>query len=350
MSIVKREPLPAWGKMVVPIAAVLTTMAISVIPILIAGGDVWKSFYYLFYGALGTKYNLLETFVKASPLMLTGLAVAFAFRAKFWNIGAEGQLLAGALVATVVGINWGGLPGFLALPAVMIFGFLAGGIWAAIPAFLKTKLNVDDVVTTLLLNYVMLYIMGALLFGPLQQPGSSWPRSPEIVEFAKYPILVARSRFHFGIPLALVMVFVIWFINKKTVFGFRSRAVGINPRASFFGGIKTNSVILWTALISGGLAGLAGVGELCAIQYRLISDISPGYGYTGIVIAMLGNLHPVGVLFASIFFSVIIVGAQTMSRMTGVPSYIAEVIQGIALIVMLIFLLFTEYKLRVVKK
>jgi len=350
MSIVKREPLPAWRKMLVPLAAVLTTLLISVIPILIAGGDLWKSFYYLFYGALGTRYNLLETLVKASPLILTGLAVAFAFRAKFWNIGAEGQLLAGALMATVVGIKWQWLPGFLALPAVMIFGFLAGGLWAAIPAFLKTKLNVDDVVSTLLLNYVMLYIMGALLFGPLQQPGSSWPRSPEIVELAKYPVLLARSRFHLGIPLALVMVFVIWFINKKTVFGFRSRAVGINRRASLFGGIKTNSVILWTALISGGLAGLAGVGELCAIQYRLISDISPGYGYTGIVIAMLGNLHPIGVLFASLFFSVIIVGAQTMSRMTGVPSYIAEVIQGVALIVMLVFLLFTEYRLRVVKK
>ncbi len=208
----------------------------------------------------------------------------------------------------------------------------------------------DDVVSTLLLNYVMIHIMGALLFGPLQQPGSSWPRSSAIIEAARYPILMAKSRFHMGILISLLAVLAVWFINKKTTFGYQSKAVGVNIRAAHFGGINTTSVILWTALISGGLAGLAGVGELCALQYRLIMDISPGYGYSGIVIAMLGNLHPVGVLFSSLFFSVIIVGAQTMSRMTGVPTYIAEVIQGMALMVMLVFLLFTEYKIRMVRK
>jgi simple sugar transport system permease protein len=350
LRIVKRAPLPGWAKIVIPIAAIVITLILSAIPILVAGGHLWKSYFYLFYGALGTRFNLLETFVKASPLLLTGLAVAFAFRAKFWNIGAEGQLLAGALTATALGVSLGGIPAPVALPAMMICGFLAGGIWASIPAILKTKLKVDDVVSTLLLNYVMIHIMGALLFGPLQQPGSSWPRSSEIVEAAKYPILLARSRFHLGIPLAFFAVLIIWFINTKTIFGYRSKAVGVNIRAAHFGGINTTSVILWTAAISGGLAGLAGVGELCALQYRLIMDISPGYGYSGIVIAMLGNLHPVGVLLSSLFFSVVIVGAQTMSRMTGVPTYIAEVIQGMALMVMLIFLLFTEYRLRVVRK
>jgi general nucleoside transport system permease protein len=350
IRIIKRKPLPAWAKIVIPIAAIVATLILSAIPILLAGGDLWKSYFYLFYGALGTRFNLLETFVKASPLLLTGLAVAFAFRAKFWNIGAEGQLLAGALIATVLGVHMGNLPRPIVLPLIIVAGFLAGGIWAAIPGILKTKLKVDDVVSTLLLNYVMWHIMGALLFGPLQQPGSSWPRSAAIVNAARYPILLPRSRFHMGILIAFFAVFVIWFINNKTTFGYRSKAVGVNIRAAQFGGINTTSVIVWTALVSGGLAGLAGVGELCAIQYRLIMDISPGYGYTGIVIAMLGNLHPVGVLFSAIFFSVIIVGAQTMSRMTGVPTYIAEVIQGMALMVMLIFLLFMEYRLKVMKK
>lgn len=347
--IVKRRPLPGWAKIVIPIAAIIVTLMLSAIPILIAGGHLWKSYFYLFYGALGTRFNLLETFVKASPLILTGLAVAFAFRAKFWNIGAEGQLLAGALAATALGISLGGIAKPLVLPIVMVGGALAGGLWASIPALLKTRLKVDDVVSTLLLNYVMVHIMGALLFGPLQQPGSSWPRSSAIIAAAEYPMLIARSRFHLGIPLALLAVLVIWFINKKTTFGYQSRAVGVNARAASFGGINSTRVILWTAMISGGLAGLAGVGELCAIQRRLIMDISPGYGYSGIVIAMLGNLHPVGVLFSALFFSVIIVGAQTMSRMTGVPTYIAEVIQGMALMVMLIFLLFTEYKIRWVR-
>ncbi len=348
--IIKRKPLPGWAKIVIPIAAIFATLILSAIPILIAGGHLWKSYFYLFHGALGTRFNLLETFVKASPLLMTGLAVAFAFRAKFWNIGAEGQLLAGALAATVLGVSLGGVPQPLVLPMVIIAGFIGGGLWASIPAILKTKLKVDDVVCTLLLNYVMIHIMGALLFGPLQQPGSSWPRSSAIIEAAQYPVLLARSRFHLGIPLAFLVALVVWFINKKTTFGYQSKAVGVNVKAAHFGGINTTSVILWTALISGGLAGLAGVGELCAIQYRLIMDISPGYGYSGIVIAMLGNLHPVGVFFSSLFFSVVIVGAQTMSRMTGVPTYIAEVIQGMALMVMLVFLLFTEYKIRVVRK
>jgi simple sugar transport system permease protein len=350
LRIVKREPLPGWARIVIPIAAVVATLILSAIPILIAGGELWKSYFYLFYGALGTRFNLLETFVKASPLLLTGLAVAFAFRAKFWNIGAEGQLLAGALAATVLGISLKSVPSFLVLPMVIAAGFLAGGLWAFIPAILKTKLKVDDVVSSLLLNYVMIHIMGALLFGPLQQPGSSWPRSSEIIAAAKYPILMPRSRFHIGVLIALLAVLVIWFINNKTTFGYQNKAVGMNLRAARFGGIRTNAVILWTALISGGLAGLAGVGELCALQYRLIMDLSPGYGYSGIVIAMLGNLHPVGVLFSSLFFSIIIVGAQTMSRMTGVPVYIAEVIQGMALMIMLIFLLFTEYRVKVVRK
>ena len=287
--------------------------------------------------------------MKSSPLIFTGLAVAFAFRAKFWNIGAEGQLMAGAIIATWIGMSGGGAPAWVMLPAIMIGGFLAGGAWAAVPALLKTRLRVDDVVSTLLLNFVILHIMGALLFGPLQKTGASWPISEEIVHAARYPMLLARSRFHLGIPMAFVAILVVWFINARTVFGYRSRAVGVNIRAAHYGGINTTAVILKTALISGGLAGLAGVGEVAAIQYHLLADISPGYGYTGIVIAMLGNLHPVGVGLAAVFFSIINVGSQTMSRMTGVPSFISGVMEGLALIVMLIFLLMNEYRVRVVR-
>jgi len=350
IRIIKRPPLPGWAKVVIPIIAIVVTLMLAAIPILIAKGNLWKSYYYLFYGALGTRFNILETFVKSSPLIFTGLAVAFAFRAKFWNIGAEGQLLAGAIAATWIGISMPGVPSYILLPLILVGGFIAGGAWAAVPAILKTKLKADDVVTTLLLNYVMIHTMGALLFGPLQQPGSSWPRSPEIVAAAKYPILFARSRFHLGIPLSLAAVLIFWFINKKTILGYQTKAVGVNIRAARFGGINTTAVILETALLSGGLAGLAGVGEVCGIQYHLLMDISPGYGYSGIVIAMLGNLHPVGVFFSALFFSIIIVGAQTMSRITGVPTYIADVIQGMALIIMLIAILFTEYKVRMVKK
>ncbi len=341
--------MPGWTRIAIPVASVVVTLLLSAIPILLAGANLWTAYSSLFYGALGTRFNVLETFVKTSPLILTGLAVAFAFRAKFWNIGAEGQLLAGSIAATWVAVNITTLPAIIMLPLIMVAGFIAGGLWAILPAILKTRMKVDDVVSTLLLNFVMLHIMGALLFGPLQKVGASWPISEEIVEAAKYPILMARSRFHLGIPLAFVLVFVVWFINDKTVFGYRAMAVGTNIRAAHFGGIKTTPVLLVTALVSGGLAGLAGVGEVAAIQYHLLSDISPGYGYTGIVIAMLGNLHPIGVMLAAIFFSIINVGAQSMSRIAGVPSYITGVMEGMALLVMLIFLLMNEYRIRVVR-
>lgn len=346
LTITKRKPFPRWVRMLLPVAAIAVTLILAAFPILLAGANLWASYGALARGAFGTRYNFLETLVKAVPYTFTGLAVAFAFRAKFWNIGAEGQLYAGAIAATVVGLHLGGFPPYLAIPVVIAVGMVAGGLWATVPVFLKTKLKVDDVVSSLLLNYVMLHIMGALLFGPLQQPGSGWPRSAEIAKSAWFPILLPRSRFHLGILIALAAVLILWFVNEKTVFGYRSRAVGVNARASAFGGIPVNRVLFVTALVSGGLAGLAGVSELCAIQYRLLMDISPGYGYSGIVIAMLGNLHPVGVLLSALFFSAVHTGAQTMSRMTGVPSYITEVIQGTALIVMLVFLLISEYRIR----
>ncbi|KUK59266.1 MAG: Inner-membrane translocator [Synergistales bacterium 53_16] len=345
----KRSPLAGWIQVLLPLGAILLTLALSAVPILFAGGDLWLSYYSLFKGALGTRYNLLETFTHTAPLTFTGLAVAFAFRAKFWNIGAEGQLLAGAIAAAWVGINAPAVPRVLLLFMICLAGFLAGGFWATIPAFLKNRLKVDDVVSSLLLNYVMWHIMGFLLFGPMQMPGSSWPRSAAIAQAAHFPILLSRSRFHLGIILAAIAVLIVWFINSKTELGFQSRAVGANARAAAFSGINVNSVIFKTALISGGLAGMAGVGEVVGIHFHLLMDVSPGFGYSGIVIAMLGRLHPVGTALAAFFFSTVIVGAQSMSRMTGVPTYIADVIQALALLIMLIILLFTEYRVKLVR-
>jgi len=350
VQIVRRPPPPPSRRVLIPLAAVVSTLVLSAIPIIAAGANLWNAYGALVYGAVGTRFNLFETLIKTSPLIFTGLAVAFAFRAKFWNIGAEGQLLAGAIAATVIGVNGANAPQVVLLPLMLVAGFVAGGLWASVPAIMKTHLHVDDVVSSLLLNFVMIYFMSALLFGPLQRPDASWPVSASIVEAARYPVLVDRTRLHLGVPLSVVALFVVWFVNAKTVFGYRSRAVGVNLRAAHFGGIPTTRVILMTALGSGGLAGLAGVGEVAAIQYKLLAGISPDYGYTGIVIAMLGNLHPIGVGLSALFFGIINVGSQTMSRMAGVPSYISGVMEGLALIVMLVFLLLNEYRVRVVRE
>ena len=350
MRLERREPLPSWVLVLLPVAAILATLVLSAIPVALAGANVFEAYVALFQGALGSRFNLIETLVKTSPLVFTGLAVAFAFRAKFWNIGAEGQLIAGAIAGGVVGIHGGALPSFLLIPLMLGVGFLAGGLYACIPALLRTHLQVDDVVSSLLLNFVMIYLLSALLFGPLQRPDAGWPVSAEIAEAARYPVFLERTRLHLGIPLALAAVFVVWFLNQKTKFGYQARAVGSNLQAAHFAGIPTNRVIVLTALVSGGLAGIAGVGEVAAVQYKLLTGFSPDYGYTGIVIAMLGNLHPVGVALSALFFGIINVGSQTMSRMVDVPSYISGVMEGTALLVMMVFLLLKDFRLRIERR
>ncbi|MFQ5828408.1 MAG: ABC transporter permease [Candidatus Methylomirabilia bacterium] len=345
----RRHPLPVWQQAILPLLSVLAGLGLCSLLVLWAGADLITAYRALFTGALGSRFAVLETFVKTAPLILTGLAVALAFRARFWNIGAEGQLFAGAVAATWFGLTFTQTPSWLLLPFLLLGSFAAGGLWALVAGLLKGRFKVDDVVTTLLMNYIMIYLISALVDGPWREPVSQWPQSPDIVEAAQLPILLARSRFHLGIPLAFFFAALVWLLLSRTPLGYAIKATGANPRAAEFGGVPTTRVLGVTAFLSGGLAGLAGAGELAGIQFHLMENLSPGYGYSGIVIAMLGGLHPVGVVLAAFFFGVINNGAQTMSRMTGVPTYLVEVIQGVTLLTMLAALLLNEYRLRVVR-
>ncbi|MBI3456572.1 MAG: ABC transporter permease [Candidatus Rokubacteria bacterium] len=340
------HPLPLWLQSLLPVLAVLAALALCSILVVWAGADLATAYTALFAGALGSRFAVLETFVKTAPLILTGLAVALAFRARFWNIGAEGQLYAGALAATWFGLTFTQTAAWLLLPLLLLASAAAGGVWALFPGLLKARLRVDDVVTTLLMNYIMLYLVSALVDGPWRDPVSQWPQSPEIVDAAQLPILLERSRFHFGIPLAFGCAALVWLLQSRTPLGYAIRAVGANPRAAEFGGIPTTRVVAVAAFLSGGLAGLAGAGELAGIQFHLMEALSPGYGYSGIVVAMLGGLHPVGVILAAFFFGTINNGAQTMSRVSGVPTYLVEVMQGVTLLTMLAALLLNDYRLR----
>ena len=342
----RRHPLPLWQQAGLPILAVLAALALSAVLVRWAGADLGAAYLALFDGALGTRFAVLETFVKTAPLILTGLAVALAFRARFWNIGAEGQLYAGALAATWFGLTFPHASPWILLPAMLAASALAGGLWALGPGLLKARFRVDDVVTTLLMNYIMLYLVSALVDGPWRDPVSQWPQSPEIPEAAQLHRLLERSRFHLGIPLAFACAGGVWLLLGRTALGYAIRAVGANPRAAEFGGIPTTRIVVTTALLSGGLAGLAGAGELAGIQFHLMEALSPGYGYSGIVVAMLGGLHPLGVVLAAFFFGIINNGAQTMSRATGVPTYLVEVLQGLTLLTMLAALLLNEYRVR----
>jgi general nucleoside transport system permease protein len=343
----RRHPLPLWQQALLPVAAVATALLLCAVLVVWAGADLLAAYGALFAGALGSRFALLETLVKTGPLVLTGLAVALAFRARFWNIGAEGQLYAGAVAATWCGLTLGEVTPALLLPGLLLASAVAGGAWALLPGLLKARLRVDDVVTTLLLNYVMLYLVSALVDGPWREPVSQWPQSPEIAEAAQLPILLERSRLHLGVPLAFACAGLVWVLLARTPLGYAIRAAGTNPRAAEFGGIRTARVIVLTAVLSGALAGLAGAGELAGIQFHLMEGLSPGYGYSGIVVAVLGGLHPLGVVLAALFFGIVNNGAQTMSRATGVPTYLVEVMQGVTLLTMLAALLLNQYRIRI---
>ncbi len=341
----QRHHTPVWLNFMLPVLAILATLIICGGLIALAGANVLSAYATLFLSAVSSRFNLVETMVKATPLIFTGLAVTVAFRAKFWNIGAEGQLLAGAMAAAFIGAR-PGLPGWSLIPGMILAGGLAGAFWAAVPAFLKTRFKVDDVVTTLLLNFIIFYAMMALLDGPWKDPLSGYPDSPDIRMEAEFPILLRATRLHLGVIMAILAAPLVWALIRHTALGFKINAVGENADAARYAGLNITAVMIFTATISGSLAGLAGVSEVAGIHFQVMAGLSPGYGYTGIVIAMLARLNPLGVIPAAIFFAIIITGAEAMSRATGVPVFLADVIQGTALVTMLIALLFNQYRLR----
>jgi simple sugar transport system permease protein len=340
-----RAQSPWWLNVLLPLAAVGATLILCSGLVVLAGADVFTAYSKLFLSSLSTGFNLVETVVKAAPLVFTGLAVTVAFRAKFWNIGAEGQLLAGAMAAAFIGAREG-LPAWSLVPLMIAGGALAGSVWALVPAVLKTRFKVDDVVTTLLLNFVLFYGMMALLDGPWKDPLSGYPDSPDIRMEAEFPILLRATRLHLGVLLSALAAAGVWLLLRHTTLGFEIDAVGENPNAARYAGIHLAAVTLFTAAVSGALAGLAGVGEVAGIHFQVMAGLSPGYGYTGIVIAMLARLNPIGVVPAAVFFAIIITGAEAMSRATGVPVFLADVIQGMALVTMLAALMLTQYRIR----
>lgn len=339
-----RQRTPAWMNVALPVAAIVATLFLCSGLIALAGAGVFEAYGVMFFAAFGDTYALTETLVRAAPMIFTGLAVAVAFRAKFWNIGAEGQLLAGAVASCAVGAI--PMPGPLAMLLMALAGAAAGAAVALVPAVLRVKLKVDDVVSSLLLNSIVFYALMALIEGPWKDPLSGYPISPPIEDSANFPVLLENTRLHLGVLVALLAAPIVWFVIARTALGFRIRVTGENPEAARYGGISVQRVLLSAAVLSGALAGLAGVGEVGGVHFQVMSDISPGYGYSGIVIAMLARLNPLGVVPAAIFLAAVMTGAEAMSRATGVPAFLSDVIQGTALLAMLVALLFTAYRIR----
>lgn len=326
-----------------PALALIGTIIVGSLLALIAGANPLLTLGLIVKGAVGTKFALLETLNRATPLIFTGLAVAVAFRAKLWNIGAEAQLYAGAIVTVLLGT--GAIGSGLALPVSMIAAMLAGALVLLGPVLLKTKLGVDEVVTTLLLNFVMLLFVSYLLEGPMKDPmGMGWPKSAALIKEARLPRIVTGLRLHWGFGVAIIAAVVLWLIEKRTTFGFEMRAVGQNPPAARFAGMPVNRVLVLTALLSGGLAGLAGWSEVAGLKGHLSLDLSPGYGYTGIVVAMLALLNPLAVVPSALFVAAVFVGSDSMSRAAGVPTYIADMLLATGLLFMVLALQLTRFR------
>lgn len=342
----------SWGwQLAAPFVAVLATLLLAALLIAWAGAPVGRAYALLFEGAFGSRFALSETLTRATPLILTGLAAAVAFRARLFNIGAEGQLYAGALAAVAVGGQHAsggiGLPTGVLMVLMVAAGALAGAVLLLGPAWLKVRLGVDEVVTTLLLNFMMLLFVSMMLDGPMKDPlAMGWPQSVAMLPELEFSRLVERSRVHSGLVMALMLAVLLWGVNRYTRFGLAMRAVGANAQAAAFAGFPVPRVMLATALLSGALAGLAGVGEVAGRTSYLTLDMSPGYGYSGIVIAMLAGLHPLGVVAASVFVAGVLVGADSMSRAIGVPTYLADTMVALALLSMLVTTLFTRYRVR----
>jgi ABC-type uncharacterized transport system permease subunit len=328
-----------------PTIALGATVVIASLLAMAAGANPFSVFGLILRGAFGSQFALLETLNRATPLIFTGLAAAVAFRAKFWNIGAEAQLYAGALLTVMLGTGVLPWPSIALLPTLVVFSILAGAFVLLIPALLKTRFGVDEVVTTLLFNFIFLLFISMLLEGPLKDPmGMGWPKSARLIDEARLPRLVDGLRLHWGFGLAIISAFVIWIIQTRSTLGYEMRAVGLNKQAAAFAGIPVNLVLVKTALLSGGLAALAGFSEVAGVKASLTLDLSPGFGYTGIIVAMLALLHPLGVIVAALFVAGIFVGADSMSRAAGVPTYLADIMLATALLLMVLAIMLTRFR------
>lgn len=345
MRIERRETRPMTLVATAPVIAVLAAFVLAGLLIAAAGAPVLESFRQIAIGAFGTKLSIIETLTRAAPLMLTGLAAAVAFRSKLWNIGAEGQFYIGALAVVALGTQLA-LPAPVLIPLLLIVGAIAGMIFLLIPLGLRLRFGVDEVVTTLLLNFVAVLFVSMMIEGPMKDPlAFGWPQSEPVPDAAVLPKIMSGMRLHIGILIAIALALIIAYVQKRTVFGLETKAAGLNPKAARFAGVPLGKTLVKVACISGGLAGLAGAIQVMGVKGYVTTDLSPGFGYSGIIVAMLANLNPIGAIFSALFAAAMFVGADGMSRAIGIPSFIADVTVALSLLTMLVALFFTQYRI-----
>ena len=314
------------------VGALLLAFAVGAVLIALEGANPLTAYGTLLEASLGSTNGLAETAIRTVPLALCGMGIALAFRTGVFNVGAEGQLYIGGIVAAATGTALSGLPQVILLPAMAIAAMLAGGLWSALAGWLKLKFRSDELITTIMLNYVAIFFVAYLLHGPLKEPGSALAQTARLATEARLPVILPATRLHAGIIAVVVLAIVAQVFLWRTVWGFRFRAVGHNARAAENAGIGVGRVVLLGFLACGALSGLAGFMEVAGVQRRMIENLSPGFGYTSIIVALLGQTNPAGVLLAAVLFAALQIGSTTMESAVGVPSALTTIIQALVVL------------------
>ncbi|MEA4861499.1 MAG: ABC transporter permease [Sphaerochaeta sp.] len=325
-------------KVSIIILAILAAMLIGSIILMTIGADVFKTYLVILFEPLKTTLQLSEVLLRAIPLTIIALGISVAYRSGIINIGAEGQMAMGILGTTAVALAFPELPKPVLLPMAVLAGAISGGVWGFIPGFLKAKLQVSELLSTVMLNYIAAQFYTFLLRGPMLDPaeltmGSGTPQSMRLSRNLWLDRFLPGTRLHTGLFFALILALLIYFLLWKTKYGYKMRAAGASARAARYGGISVTWYLIIAMVISGAFAGMAGAIEIAGVHRRAIEGITGGYGFSGIVVALFGGLHPAGIIPASFFFGLLIVGADMTQRMVGVPANMVNVLQGIIILV-----------------
>ncbi len=330
-------PLAQLIDLLLPVAAVALALLVGAGFLLGLGVSPLMAYGAMVKGALGNTSGITQTLTKATPLLLVGLGICIAFRGGVINIGGEGQIIVGALAATAFALTFPTWPRWLLLTATLLIGALTGMFWGGIAGWLKARMGVNEILSTVMLNQIALQIMNFLLRGPMLDPeqiaaGTNIPQSAALPQTVWLARLVPRTLFHSGAILALVLAVVVYVLLWRTTIGYRIRAVGLNPSASRYAGIPVSRYAVLALALSGALSGLAGAVEVTGVHHRMMEGISGGYGFSGIVAALFGKLHPLGTVPASVLFGALLVGADKMQRAVQVPSSLIVSLQGLVVL------------------
>jgi len=347
LSIVPRSHHNRWLVLLPPAIAVVTTVLTSVALLAALGVPAGKALYYLYAAPFSTRFNIGEVILKAGPLLLIAQALAIGFRARVWNIGAEGQLIAGAICGALLPIWFNDATTPLMLPAMALMGAAGGAALAGIAAFLRTRFNANEILVTLMLNSVALQLLYYLVSGPLRDPmGFNFPQSALFPDAALLPVLLGGTRANASVLIALLATLGAWVLAERSFTGFRLQVGGMQPRAARYAGFSERRAVWVCLLIGGGAAGLAGVFEVAGPLGQLQRVVSPGYGFAAITVAFIGGLNAVGILFSAFFMAVIFVGGDIAQTSADVPYAVNTILQGLLLVSYISARVLADYEIR----